>query len=47
VNAVINAFTSQRVRPSTAARDKEEIIPIAWAAVGGFSVVIPNLAINA
>ena len=47
MNAVINAFTSQRVRPSTAARDREETISIAWAAVGGLSVVIPNLAINA
>ena len=46
MSAVINAFTSHRVRPSTAARDREEMISIAWVAVGGLSVVIPNLSIN-
>lgn len=47
VRAVISAFTSQRVRPSTAARDREEMISIAWAAVGVLSAVMPNLDINA
>ena len=47
MNVVINAFTSQRARPSTAARDREEIVSIAWAAVGGLSAVMLNLDISA